>query len=73
MYRDINKVFQDKEGLLYTYFNEGSIIYGVDVDDESMEPLINRWMNALGGGDGLSDDLLRYINLIYFVTYNTDI
>lgn len=38
-----------------------------------MEPLINRWMSALGGGDGLSDDLLRYINHIYFVTYNTDI
>jgi hypothetical protein len=73
LYRDINKVFQNEEGLLYTYFNEGSIIYGVDIEDESMEPLINRWMSALGGGDGLSDDLLRYIDLIYFATYNTDI
>lgn len=73
MYRDINKAFKDEDGLLYIYFNEGSIIYGVDMEDESMEPIINRWMSALGGGDGISDDLLRYINLIYFVAYNTDI
>ncbi|KAL9552886.1 hypothetical protein MBANPS3_003560 [Mucor bainieri] len=59
LYRDINKVFQDKEGLLYTYFDECPVIYGVDVDDEAMEPVINRWMSALAGGDGVSDELLR--------------
>lgn len=59
LYRDINKVFQDKQGLLYTYFDECPVIYGVDVDDESMEPVINRWMSALAGGDGVSDELLR--------------
>ncbi|CAO3630123.1 unnamed protein product [Mucor fragilis] len=59
LYRDVNKVFQDKQGLLYTYFDECPVIYGVDVEDEAMEPLINRWMNALAGGDGVSDELLR--------------
>lgn len=44
---------------MYTYFDECPVIYGVDVEDEAMEPLINRWMNALAGGDGVSDELLR--------------
>ncbi|KAL7319739.1 hypothetical protein PS15m_002837 [Mucor circinelloides] len=57
--RDINKVFQDKQGLLYTYFDECPVVYGVDIEDDSVEPLINRWMNALAGGDGVSDELLR--------------
>ncbi|KAK4513068.1 uncharacterized protein ATC70_000106 [Mucor velutinosus] len=57
--RDISKVFQDKQGLLYTYFDECPVIYGVDVEDASMESLVNRWMNALAGGDGVSDELLR--------------
>ncbi|KAI8643265.1 hypothetical protein BD408DRAFT_385911 [Parasitella parasitica] len=59
LYRDISKVLQDKKGILYTYFDECSVIYGLDVEDESLEPFINRWMSALAGSDGLSDDLLR--------------
>lgn len=59
LYRDMNKVFADKEGFVYKFFTGGPMIYGVDIRDDAMEPFINRWMSALAGGDGLSDDLLR--------------
>ncbi|GAA5801470.1 hypothetical protein HPULCUR_006917 [Helicostylum pulchrum] len=59
LYRDMNKVFADKEGFVYKFFTRGPMIYGVDIRDNAMEPFINRWMSALAGGDGLSDDLLR--------------
>jgi hypothetical protein len=55
----MNKVFQDKDGFLYQYFTQGPMIYGIDIEDASMEPFINSWMTALAGGNGLSDDLLR--------------
>lgn len=55
----MNTVFQNKFGFLYQYFTQGPMIYGVDIEDDSIEPFINRWMDALAGGDGLSDDLLR--------------
>ncbi|CEP13613.1 hypothetical protein [Parasitella parasitica] len=59
LHRDLSKVFQDKQGSLYTYFDECAVIYGMDVEDESLEPFINRWLSGLAGSDGLSDDLLR--------------
>lgn len=58
LYRDMNKVFAHKEGFVYKFFTQGPMIYGIDIQDTSIEPFINRWINALAGGDGLSDDLL---------------
>lgn len=54
----MSKFFTDKTGYIYEYFIRGTIIFGIDIDDASMEPTINNWMTALAGGDGLSDDLL---------------
>jgi hypothetical protein len=59
LYRDMNKVFADKDGFVYKFFTQGPMIYGVDIQEGYMEPFINQWMSALAGGDGLSDDLLR--------------
>lgn len=59
LYRDMDKVFVDKEGFVYNFFTRGPMIYGVDIHDEATEPFINSWMSALAGVDGLSDELLR--------------
>ncbi|KAI9477780.1 MAG: hypothetical protein EXX96DRAFT_568168 [Benjaminiella poitrasii] len=61
LYRNLDKVFKEKDGFVYKYFIQGSLIYGIDLEDESIEPFIHNWMNVLLAGDnnGLSDDLLR--------------
>ncbi|CAO3653895.1 unnamed protein product [Mucor hiemalis] len=59
LYRDMNKVFTDKEGFVYNFFTKGPMIYGIDIQDDSKEPFIDSWMSALAGGDGLSDELLK--------------
>ncbi|KAI8987579.1 hypothetical protein BDF20DRAFT_851010 [Mycotypha africana] len=59
LYRDLDKVFIDKSGLLYTYFAEGPTIYGIDILDDSMEVYIENWMSGLAAGDELSEDLLK--------------
>lgn len=59
LYRDMNKVFTDKEGFVYNFFTKGPVIYGIDIQDDSKEPFIDSWMSALAGGDGLSDELLK--------------
>ena len=58
LYRNMSKVFSDKEGFVYKFFTNGPMMYGLDIQDETMEPFIGRWMSGLAGGDGLSDDLL---------------
>ncbi|KAI8986509.1 mediator complex subunit Med5-domain-containing protein [Pilobolus umbonatus] len=57
--QDISAVFMDTDGFLYNYFSRGPLIYHTDDDGTDLEPLINNWLNALVGGEGLSDSLLR--------------
>ncbi|KAI7902556.1 mediator complex subunit Med5-domain-containing protein [Cokeromyces recurvatus] len=61
LYRNMDKVFKEKDGFVYKYFTQGLLIYGVDLEDESIEPFIQDWMNALftSNNNGLSEDLLR--------------
>ncbi|KAF7728498.1 mediator complex subunit [Apophysomyces ossiformis] len=60
LYRDINNVFSLKDQFCYRFFTQGPVMYdSEDVVDPEVLELINQWQDALFGGDGLPDELLR--------------
>ncbi|KAG0167921.1 mediator complex subunit [Apophysomyces sp. BC1015] len=60
LYRDVSSVFSAKDQFCYRFFTQGPLMYDSEeiVDAEVLE-LISQWQDALFGGDGLSDELLR--------------
>ncbi|KAI8369530.1 mediator complex subunit Med5-domain-containing protein, partial [Radiomyces spectabilis] len=59
LYRSIGNIFQSQHQFCCQFFTQHPSIYGIDVRDHAMESLLQNWQIALGGGDGVSDDLLR--------------